>query len=106
MDGKRIFTLRPNDGLFSLSLEAARMIVASVPPPRLRVVVDGSFEIRGSILAAGVRSMDPELRPGDECIVVDPSDRVLAVGRVRIPPSMLEGLRRGETVRIRRAVKR
>ena len=106
VDGERLLTLRPNDGLFSLSLPAASRILRATSPPRLRVGVREGASIRGSVLAPDVVFMDPDLRPGDEVIVVlSSSDKLLGVGRVRIPPVMLEGLERGEVVRIRKRVK-
>ncbi|MCE4628347.1 MAG: hypothetical protein F7C34_04275 [Desulfurococcales archaeon] len=105
VDGVRMLTLRPNDGLFSISVPAARRIVASSKPPRYRVIVRGEREIRGSVLVADVIEMDPELRPGDEAVVVDRDDKIIAVGRVKLPRAILDGLARGEVVRVRRRVK-
>ena len=106
VNGERILTLRPNDGLFSLSIPAASMILQVASPPRLRVGVREGASIRGSVLAPDVVFMDPYLRPGDEVIVVSSgNDKLLGVGRVRIPPVMLEGLERGEVVRVRKRVK-
>ncbi|MCE4625313.1 MAG: tRNA-guanine transglycosylase [Desulfurococcales archaeon] len=103
--GERILTLRPNDGLFSLSLEAAERLLHAFPPPRLRVVIRGDRDLTGSVLVGDVVDMDPDLRPGDEVIVVDRKDKILAVGRLRLPKAVLEGLDRGEVVRIRKRVK-
>jgi len=105
VDGARILTLRPGDGMFSITIEAARRIALRVPPPRFRVVVRGDRELSGSVLVGDVLGMDPLLRPGDEVIVVDRGDSILAVGRVKLPAAMLEGLDRGEVVRIRKRVK-
>jgi archaeosine-15-forming tRNA-guanine transglycosylase len=105
VDGVRLLTLRPNDGLFSLSIEAARRIASSVPGLRFRVVVNGRRELTGSVLVSDVVDIDPELRPGDEVIVVDQDNRILAVGRLKVPAAMLEGLDRGEVVRVRKRVK-
>ena len=103
--GRRLLTLRPGDGMFSLSLEAARIIASVVPPPRFRVVVRGDRELTGSVLVSDVVEVDPELRPGDEVIVVGVDGSILAVGRLKLPPAMLEGLSRGEVVRVRKRVK-
>jgi len=105
VDGARILTLRPGDGMFSITIEAARRIALRVPSPRFRVVVRGDRELSGSVLVGDVLGMDPFLRPGDEAIVVNRGDSILAVGRVKLPAAMLEGLARGEVVRIRKRVK-
>ncbi len=105
VDHTRLLTLRPTDGLFSLSLDAARRIVKAVDPPRFRVIVRGETELMGSVLIPEVIDIDPLLRPGDEVVVVDRRDNVLGVGRLRIPRALLAGLVRGEVVRIRKRVK-
>ncbi len=104
LDGELVLVWRPTDGYFSLTPAGARVIKEVVPPPRLRVVVKGDREIRGSVLVRDVEEVDPWLRPGDEVIVVDRGDRIVGVGRLRVPPRMLEGLERGEVVRVRKKV--
>lgn len=37
-------------------------------------------------------------------VVVDVNDRVLGVGRLRVPPSLASTLMRGEIVRVRKAL--
>ena len=99
---KRLATLRPSDGLFSLSLHGAQLILNVESPPRFRVIIKCSREISGGILVGDYIEMDPLLRPGDEAIVVDEHDRLIGVGRLRIPREMIPGLSRGEIVRLRR----
>ena len=105
-DGGLLLVRRPPDGLFSISIEAGRIIVDSSPPPSYRIIVKGDREVKGSILARDVASMDYRLRPGDEVVIVDESDRLIGVGRLRVPPVMLNGLERGEIARVRRKVKK
>ncbi|MEB3765099.1 MAG: tRNA-guanine transglycosylase [Desulfurococcales archaeon] len=99
--GERILTLRPNDNLYSLGLGAAKLIVSGTSPPRLRIIVRGDRELRGSVLARDIVSYDEDLRPGDECVIVDRDDNLIGVGRVKISPHMIDGLDRGEIVRVR-----
>lgn len=105
LKGERVATRRAGDGLFSLSLKAASIVLSVEPPPRFRVVVREPERIVGSVLAVNVESIDQSLRPGDEVIIVDSEDNLVGVGRLRVPPSMIEGLERGEVVRVRRVVK-
>lgn len=104
--GERILTRRAGDGLFTLSLKAASIVLAVAPPPRFRVAVKEPEHVVGSVLAVNVEWMDDALRPGDEVIIVDSSGRLVGVGRLRVPPSMVDGLERGEVVRVRKVVKR
>ncbi len=101
LSGRAYLTLRPGDGLLSLSLGAGERVREASDPPRYRVVVDEGVVLRGSVLAAGVVDIDPMLRPGDEVIVVSRDDELLGVGRLRVPPIMINGLSRGEVVRVR-----
>ncbi len=101
LEGERLLTLRPNDGYYSLGMKAAELIVKRIPSPRLRIIVKGDRELKGSVLVVDVVGFDESLRPGDECIIVDKEDNLIGIGRVKIPPLMLEGLDRGEVVRLR-----
>ncbi|MCE4600055.1 MAG: tRNA-guanine transglycosylase [Desulfurococcales archaeon] len=104
LEGRVYLTLRPNDGLFSVSIPAAERIVSSTVPPRFRLVVRGDREIRGSILARDIVGIDPGLRPGDEVVIVDKEDSLIGVGRLRVPVNMMEGLVYGEVARVRSRV--
>ncbi len=105
LEGEVYLTLRPNDGLFSLSLKAGEVIRRTTEPPRYRVIVRGDREIKGSVLARDIVAVDSDLRAGDEVLVVDTADRLLGVGRLRVPPLVLEGLEYGEIARVRSRVK-
>ncbi len=100
-DGRLLLTFRPRDGFASLTMYSGELLRASTEPPRYRVVVRRGVEVRGAVFVAQVAGGDETLRPGDEVIVVDEDDRLLGVGRLRIPLSIIRGLRRGEVVRVR-----
>jgi len=102
LDENLLLVKRPNDGLFSIGLKAAQIIVSVASKPRYRVIVKGDRELKGSVLARDVVEIDPNLRPGDEVIIVDADDNVIGVGRLRVSPIMLIGLEKGEIARIRR----
>jgi len=104
-NGKVYLTLRPTDGYFSLSIHAAERVRIASKPPRYRLVVSEAAELKGSVLAPVVKMIDESLRPGDEVLIVDESDRLLAVGRLRVPPIMINGLSRGEVARVRARVR-
>jgi len=101
--GVRVLTMRPGDGLFTLSLEGGEVVRSSSKPPRFRVVVRGreAALIRGSVLRPIVVDVDPEARAGDEVIIVDEDDRLVGVGRLKLPPVIVKSLERGEVVRVR-----
>lgn len=104
LGGERILTRRAGDGLYALSsLKAGVLVARSEPPPRFRVVVREPEFVGRGVLAVNVAGIDPLLRAGDEVVIVDEDDRVLGVGRLRVPPPLALTLMRGEVVRVRKA---
>jgi len=105
-DGEvRVGSIRPADGLFVPSLEGASRLVRVLPRPRARVVVQDEYAekvARGTtVFVKFVREVDPDVRPGSEVIVVDGSDRVLAVGKAVLSAAEYSTFRRHQFVRIR-----
>ncbi len=105
--GKQLLaTLRPTDGLFSLTVAGAKRIMELVKPRRLWVRVQEEavpFVAEGrSVFAKHVVAADNEIRPQEEVIVVDGNDKVLAVGRARLTGEEMKAFERGVAVRVRR----
>lgn len=103
LDGVRALTLRPSIGLFALTLRAGEVIRECVDPPRHRVVVDSSRTafMRDSVLRPIVVDVDPEARAGAEVLVVTERDELLGVGKLKLPPTVVKSIERGEVVRLR-----
>jgi len=94
--------IRAHDYRYSLSLEAARVLLDYFPPPRLRVVVNGTIQYK-SVPCNIVENADRDLRAGDEVAVVDRNDLLIGVGRLRLSPlEILEPSCVGEAVRLRK----
>ena len=106
LDGKRLVTLRPTNGLFSLSLEGARRIVDGVKPLPMWVKIQNEavpFVIRGrSVFAKHVVDADEEIRPKEEVIVLNEENEVLAVGRSILTGREMKAFKRGVAVKVRR----
>jgi uncharacterized protein with predicted RNA binding PUA domain len=106
LKGERLATMKPTDGLFSLSLAGAERIVKRTPcvvvvqDDIARFVADG-----GDVFAAHVVSVDDEVRARDEVVVVDEAGRVLAVGRAVLSGGEMRAFKRGVAVKIRHGVK-
>ncbi|MEM0365448.1 MAG: PUA domain-containing protein [Acidilobaceae archaeon] len=105
-DNYRILTRRASDGLLTLSIEAARIIKSTVKPPRFRVIVKSTHvrDFKGSILKPSVIALDEALRAGDEVIIVDEYDRLIGIGKLKLPPLLVMSMDKGEVVRIRSLV--
>jgi len=105
-NGALVATLRPADGLLALTEEGARAILEGLNPPPNRVIVRsevGDFIREGrSVFARHVVGADPELRPGDEAIVLDEGGCLLGVGRALMSAAEMLSASRGVAVRIRR----
>jgi len=107
--GKLLATLRPTDGMFSLTIRGAKRIVAKVKPLRQWVKVRrdvASFIAEGkSVFAKHVVDADDGIRPMAEVIVLGENGRVLAVGRAVLSGEEMKVFKRGVAVRVRRGIK-
>jgi uncharacterized protein with predicted RNA binding PUA domain len=105
LNGKRLATLRPTDGLFSLSVLGAKRIVENVNSVKCLVaVMDDVLEFiaeGGDVFAKHVVKADGDIRPKDEVIVVDEKGDVLAVGRAFLSGEEMLAFTRGVAVKVR-----
>ena len=106
LGGKRLVTLRPTDGLFSLSIAGAKRIAENAGLAKCFVTVqdDVSEFIAegGDVFAVHVVKADDEIRPKDEVIVVDEGGKVLAVGRAVLSGEEMRAFKIGVAVKVRR----
>lgn len=106
LNDKRLVTLRPKDGLFSLSIEGAKRIVKNADSARCLVTVqdDVSKFIAegGDVFARHVVKADSDIRPKDEVIVINKKGEVLAVGRAVLSGEEMMAFARGVAVKVRR----
>lgn len=100
--------MRAEDGLFTLKLEGGRRLHRRFRHPLLRVVVGGDavpFVKEGkSVFAKFVSDCDPDLRPFDECLVVDEADEFLAVGRTLLTRDEMLSFQQGMAVKTRESI--
>ena len=106
LDEKRLATMRPTDGFFSLSIEGAKRIIENTSSARCFVTVqdDVSKFIAegGDVFAVHVVKADDEIRAKDEVIVLDSARKVLAVGRAVLSGEEMTAFKRGVAVKVRR----
>ena len=102
----RLATLRPPNGLFSLTIMGAKRIMEGVESPRLWVKVQGEvaqFIAKGrSLFAKHVVDADEEIRPHEEVIVINEENEILAVGKAVLSGKEMKAFKRGVAVRVRR----
>ncbi|MEM3666993.1 MAG: PUA domain-containing protein [Candidatus Bathyarchaeia archaeon] len=106
LNGKRLATLRPTDGLFSLSIEGAKRIAENISYAKCFVTVKGEVSKfiaeGGDVFAAHITKVDDEIRPKDEVIVISEDGRVLAVGRAVLSGREMRAFKTGVAVKVRR----
>ncbi|HIH70362.1 PUA domain-containing protein [Methermicoccus shengliensis] len=104
----RIATLRARDGLFTLSPLGGERLRRHFAPPAHRVVVDGEaapFVRQGkTAFAKFVLSCSPLIRAGDEVLVVDEDDVLLATGRAVLSAREMLDANVGAAVHVRYGV--
>ena len=110
VDGEHVLSLRAQDGLYTLKLPGGRRLHGATEFPRFRVVVSeesAPFNAQGkNVFAPFVVQADPEIRPGDEVLVVDEEDELLAVGRALLAGWEMPHYRRGMAVNVKDHVSR
>ncbi len=103
-----VLSLRAGDGLWTLKVAGAKILHQALPSPANRVVVHADsvpFNRDGkSVFAQFVLDCDPALRPGDECLVVDEADNLLAVGRVLLNREEMQDFQSGAAVKVREGI--
>ncbi len=105
---KLLFTLRPNNGFFTLSLFSAKKIIDNTKPPKFRAIVAteiSDFIKKGrNVFCKHIINIDENLRPMDEVIVVDQNDELLAIGRLKIPVAYVKTFKNGVAVKVRKGI--
>ncbi len=105
LKGKRIATLRPTDGLLSLSIEAARKLAKACPEAPCFVTVRQDVAefvaMGGDVFAAHVVKVDDEVHAKDEVVVLDEEGQVVAVGRAFLSAIEMRAFKTGVAVKVR-----
>lgn len=103
--GERLATLRPTDGLLSLSVSAACKLGKKPLLAHCFVTVQQDvaefIERGGDVFAAHVTKVSPEVHAKDEVIVLDETGKVLAVGRAFLSAEEMQAFKTGVAVKVR-----
>jgi uncharacterized protein with predicted RNA binding PUA domain len=109
-NGERLATLRPTDGLLSLSIKAARPLAENKSPAHCFVTVRNDvakyIAEGGDVFALHVVKVNEEIHAKDEVIVMDESGNVLAVGRALLSSSEMRAFKTGVAVKVRHGCER
>jgi 7-cyano-7-deazaguanine tRNA-ribosyltransferase len=103
--GRHALSMRATDGRFTLKLEGARLLMQVLPEPKMRVVIEdepAEFASRGNnVFAKFVVDCDPDIRPGDDVMVVNTKGQLAAVGRALMNREEMKAFKRGISVRVK-----
>ena len=109
LGGEFLATIRYPDNLIALSLEGARRLRSALGENAPRVVIRKEAinkVLNGLNLAPrDISFCNPSIRPGDEVIIEDEDERVLAVGRAVVSAQTMRELSRGTAVKLRKVLK-
>jgi len=105
LDGVHALSMRAHDGRFSLRLEGGRLLMKALPPPKMRVMTDdepAEFAAKGNnVFAKFVLECDPEIRPGDDVLVINTRGELAAVGRALMNREEMLAFKRGIAVKVK-----
>lgn len=106
--GAHAFGLRAHDGLFTVSAHGGALLKGALGPPAYRVTVGADaapFVADGkSAFAKFTVGCDPQVRPGDDVIVVGAGDELLGVGRALLNPREMRDFQTGVAVQVKEGV--
>jgi archaeosine synthase len=98
VDGEQVCSYVAESGSLSLTIEGGKRIASL---GRYWVRLEAKSVKGGSIFAVGIQEADDAIRPGDEVIVVNNNDEVIAVGRSEMSGREMCELNRGRAVSLR-----
>jgi uncharacterized protein with predicted RNA binding PUA domain len=109
LNGERLATLRPTDGLLSLSIKAAQLIANNKSFFKCFVTVKNEVSkyiaSGGDVFAVHVVKVDADVGAKDEVIIIDEDGQVLAVGRTILSSEEMKAFKTGVAVKVRHGVK-
>ncbi|HSV42631.1 MAG TPA: PUA domain-containing protein, partial [Methanomassiliicoccales archaeon] len=109
VDGEHVVSMRAEDGFFSLRPPGARRLMQAFAGQKLRVTVHSDavpFNREGkNVMCSFILDCDEELRPGDEAIVVDQNDSLIAIGKLILTKAEAMTFKKGIAVKVREGIK-
>ncbi|EZQ03034.1 pseudouridine synthase [Candidatus Acidianus copahuensis] len=101
--------LRAQDNLFSLTLLSGEILRRYTKPVKYRIIVPKdigeAIMTGGNVFAKHVINIDKSLRYGDQAIVVDNDDKLIAIGKLRLSGEEIMEYKRGIALSVKERVK-
>jgi uncharacterized protein with predicted RNA binding PUA domain len=109
LDGERLATLRPTDGLLSLSIKAALFMAENTPFAKCFATVQNDvakyIAAGGDVFAVHMIKVDAEVGAKDEVVVLNEDKHVLAVGRATLSSGEMQAFKTGVAIKVRHGSK-
>jgi 7-cyano-7-deazaguanine tRNA-ribosyltransferase len=107
-DDRHILSVRAYDSFFTLKPEGAFILHSNFKRPRYRIIVEeesASFNRAGkNVFAKFVVDCDSNIIPGDEVLVVDEDDNLVAIGRAVLNRAEMLCFKAGIAVKVREGI--
>ena len=105
-DKTHVFSFNAKSGRITLTREGARLIHGHLSYPAYRVVIHDEavpFAREGkSVFSRFVLHCDPDIRPGDQVLVVNEEDELVAFGRALLNGREMNDFNTGPAVNVRK----
>lgn len=105
IDGEHALSMRASDGRFTLKLQGGRLLMKALPSPKMRVMTEdepAEFASKGNnVFAKFVVDCDPDIRPGDDVMIVNTKNQLAAVGRALMNREEMLSFKRGIAVKVK-----
>jgi predicted RNA-binding protein (TIGR00451 family) len=110
LNGSLLATLRPTNGVLALTIEGGERLISLVDHSRFSIVVHKdveSFVKEGrNVFAKHIIEADSRIRPGEEVIVLNNKNKIIAVGKAVLSGEEMVAFTRGVAVKVRRGIER
>ena len=108
-DKTHVLSFNAENGRIILTRDGARLVHEHLPYPAYRVVIHDDavpFAREGkSVFSRFVLHCDPEIRPGDQVLVVDEEDELVAFGKALLNGREMNDFNTGPAVNVRKGFK-
>ena len=106
LNGELLATVKPTNGLLTMTIKGAERLVEAEASKNLLVVVqdDASpfIEKGRNVFAKHIVSASEEIRPAEEVIIVNSKGKILAVGKALLSGREMRFFKRGVAIQVRR----
>jgi predicted RNA-binding protein (TIGR00451 family) len=106
-NNRLLATLKPTDGLFSLTIHGAKRLwslASRIQKIIVRRDIEAFVKKGKNVFAKHVIHADDRIRAGDEVLVTNQDDVLLAVGKATLSGSEISAFKRGVAVKIRQGI--